>query len=56
LSNLRNPLPVLRAYSYHQNHCSDKQSSAARPIRPAAVATPTGDVLTPELHTVQKTA
>src|SRR5476649_494379 len=43
LSNLRNPLPVAQAYSYYQNHCSDKQSTTARPIRPAAAATPTGD-------------
>jgi hypothetical protein len=56
LSNLRNHLSRIAAYSYHQNHCSDKQSNAARRIRPAAVATPTGDVLAPELHTVQKTA
>jgi len=56
LSNLRNPLPAPQAYSYHQNHCSDKQSTAARPIRPVAAATPTGDVPAPELHTVQKTA
>jgi len=56
LSNLRNHLSRVAAYSYHQNHCSVTQSTAARPIRPAAAATPTGDVPAPELHTVQKTA
>jgi len=56
LSNIRNHLSAPQAYPYHQDHCSDKQSSAARPIRPAAVAAPTGDWQTPELHTVQKTA
>ena len=56
LSNLRNHLSRVAAYSYHQNHCSVTQSTAARPIRPAAAATPTGDGPAPELHTVQKTA
>jgi len=56
LSNLRNHLSQPQAYPYHQNHCSVTQSTAARPIRPAAAAAPTGDVPAPELHTVQKTA
>jgi hypothetical protein len=40
LSNIRNPLPHAKAYSFSQNHCPDTASSAARRIRPAATANP----------------
>ena len=47
ISNIRNPVPSAKAYSFKQNHCPDTASSAARRIRPAAASSPKGLIRPP---------